>query len=260
MFRKYLPFLIVALAVTLVAGAVVLRPVLASTLQNTTQNTTQYSPVGRGFGGMDDEYLAKALNITVDELQAAYQKAWSAALDQAVADGQITQAQADQMKANGDGKGGFRGMGGWDKSGTNFDQLLADALGISVDKLHEAYQTAYNARLDQAVTDGAITQDRADLMKAQYALYSSQSFRDSMQAAYEQAVTKAVADGVITQAQADQILKDNSGSQFPGLGPWGGMGGFHQPGGGGDMRGGGRPPFPGTSPTPNNNASPTPSS
>lgn len=157
------------------------------------------------------------------------------------------------------------GFHGWHGGSTQFDELLAQELGITVEQLKAAKDAAYNRALDQAVQDGTLTQEQADLLKAKQALRSyideeaivaealgmtveelqnakaaGQSlaeileaqgldlatYRDALQQAYEDAVAQAVADGVITQAQADQILSG------PGLGGFGGRHGF-----------GGRPSF-----------------
>ncbi len=176
---------------------------------------------------------------TTDELTTAYQTANEAALVKAVDAGLITQAQADELRSRGQAfPFGGRGGGWFDQSGIDFEALLADALGISVDDLQAAYATAYNTRIDQAVTDGNLTQEQADLMKGQYALSHSESFQTALQSAYEAAVQQAVSDGVITQAQADLILQNQTnGKGFPGFfGPGGGdfgrRGGFDHHGGG----------------------------
>jgi polyhydroxyalkanoate synthesis regulator phasin len=246
-----------ALAVAAVFGVIAYRTVRA-------QETTPTAPAapgpsnpgpghpgfGRGFGGgYSNEDLANALGITVDELTAAYQKADSAMLDQAVKDGLITQAQADQLKAK---TAGFPFGGPWEgwlnQSGIDYNALLADALGITVEKLQTAYTQAFNARIDQAVTAGNLTQDQADLMKGEYALRNSQSFQSAMQSAYQNAVKQAVTDGVITQAQADQILKNGNGIEPGGFGelPGRGFGDFGRHGG----WGGGAPPNPASPQTP----------
>jgi hypothetical protein len=193
---------------------------------------------GSGPIGLSNTDLATALGITTDQLNTAYQTATSAALKQAVSQGLITQAQADQFSANGQafpfdgGRSGFLSQNGID-----FDALLADALGISVDKLQAAYVTAFNARIDAAVTAGTMTQAQADLEKGEYALRSNKAFQSSMQTAYQSAVQQAVTDGVITQAQADAILKNSSsiGMGSPhGFGDFGGgrgHGGHGGPGG-----------------------------
>lgn len=190
---------------------------------------------GHGLrGGITDEDLAAALGITTDELNTAQETANNAAIDQAVADGLITQAQADEIRANGSAFPFGGRWGGWlEQSGIDYEALLADALGITPDQLQAAYAQAYNARIDQAVADGTLTQEQADLMKGQYALSNSESFQSSMQSAYQAAVQQAVTDGVITQAQADQIL--NQANQMGGFR----MGGFGLFEGGRGPRGGG---------------------
>ncbi|RME84348.1 MAG: hypothetical protein D6775_05695 [Caldilineae bacterium] len=188
------------------------------------------------------DYLAEALGITSAELQAAYQKANEAAIDQALEQGLITQAQADWLKARGlpFGKMGRFGFFG----GTiDMDSLLADALGISVDELQAAQQAARDAALQDAVDAGRITQEQADQIKARQALrdyLQEQGFQDSIRSLYEDAVQKAVEAGVITQEQADQILSDvGPGFGGPCLKGFGGPGrhdgfgmrGFHGHGG-----------------------------
>jgi hypothetical protein len=121
---------------------------------------------GRGIGGSQaSEELAQALGITVDELTAAQQKAKEAAITQALDQGLITQAQADQMRST-DRLGMNMHFGGrmLGSSTIDFRALLADALGITVDELTAAQQAAHEARLAQAVADGTITQEQADLM------------------------------------------------------------------------------------------------
>jgi hypothetical protein len=227
-----------ALAIATAFGAVLYRGVKAAepaqswAAQTANTNTTSGNP-GKGFGdgmrgGYTSQDLATALGITTDQLSAAYQTANQAALKQAVDQGLITQAQADEITAN---NSAFPLGGRWadwlSQKGIDFDALLANALGITVDKLQAAYLQAYNTRIDQAVTDGNLTQAQADLMKGQNALYANKAFQSAMQSAYESAVKQAVTDGVITQAQADQILANGSGMNF--LGPKGmgdqGMGG-----------------------------------
>jgi ribosomal protein S20 len=182
----------------------------------------------KGFGkGYNNQDLATALGISVDQLNTAIQKANSDAIDQAVAKGLITQAQADQLKANG---AAFPLGGRWEgllsQNGIDYNSLLANALGISVDQLQAAYQKAYDTRIDQAVTNGNLTQQQADLLKGKYALFNNKTFQSAMQSAFQAAVKQAVTDGVITQAQADQILSSQNSMGFPGLGGFGGRGGF----------------------------------
>jgi len=231
-----------ALAIAAVIGVVAYRTANAQATTPTAPSNTgpadngfdPHGP-GRGFdGGYSNEDLANALGITVDELNSATQKATDAALNQAVQAGLITQAQADQMRAgNPTFPMGGRGGSWLSQNGIDFDALLADSLGITVDKLQAATTQAFNARIDQAVTDGNLTQDQADLMKGQRTLNADQNFQSAMKSAFEAAVKQAVSAGVITQTQADQILKNTNNMGFGGFGGPGGFGGFggHRDGG-----------------------------
>jgi formaldehyde-activating enzyme involved in methanogenesis len=238
---------------------------------------------GRGgaFGDQIDyqQLLADALGINVDQLQAAYENARTAAIQQAVEQGLITQEQADEMLVWG-GFGG-RGFGFFgfrhapkDVTGGTIDEeaLLAQALNISVDDLQAAREEANQAAIAQAVEQGIITQEQADEMQAHRNLQSylnrdallakalgmslddlkaayangetlstlmSQHGLDAatvhanLQTAYNEALAQAVTDGVITQAQADE-LQNRPGFGFgmpfgPGefggrMGPHGGFG------------------------------------
>jgi peroxiredoxin len=154
----------------------------------------RFGPGGPGFrgrggpdfhgprdGGIDHQaLLAEALGISVDELQAAQKEAREAGLQQALDEGLITQEQVDLMQAH-------EAL----KDYLDKDALTAQALGISIDELQaareegksmrtlldelsldraqvaEAMQAAHQAAIEQAVTDGVITQDQADLLQNQ---------------------------------------------------------------------------------------------
>ncbi len=239
--RKLIPILMVgALAIASLFGVIAYRSANAQSSTPTAPNGTNpgqppYPGFDRGLGGgTSNSDLANALGITVDDLNTAIQKANSAALDQAVQAGLITQAQADELSANGSAfPFGGRWSGWLSQNGIDYDALLANALGITADKLQAAYAQAYNAKIDQGVTDGKLTQQQADLMKGQYALSRDKNFQSSMQTAFEAAVKQAVTDGVITQAQADQILQNANGMGFKGFGGMGDFGRGHGEGFGG---------------------------
>ena len=184
---------------------------------------------GRGAADIDrSQYLADALGITVDELNAARDVARDAALDQAVAEGLLTQEQADAIR-NGEGRGlGIRPPRGQESS-IDMDALLADALGITVDELDVAEQAAREAGLAQAVADGVITQEQADLMAARGAL--KEFARDGEYASLEEAAQAAVDAGVLTQEQADLILSAPQSERHGGRG----MRGHHGLPGGDDV-------------------------
>jgi hypothetical protein len=247
-----------ALAVAASIGILAYRTVQAQTSTPSVPSSTAPAVLGhRGGpgGGFSNEDLANALGITVDELNTAYQTANEAAVQQAVDAGLITQAQADELLSRGTAfPFGGRWSGWLSQNGIDYQALLADALGISVDELQAAYAEAFTTRIDQAVADGQLTQEQADLMKGRYALANSESFQSAMQSAHEAAVNQAVADGVITQAQADLILQNSRDFGLRGFGePFGpgfGRGGHHGGPGRGEGSGFGFGPGldPGTSP------------
>lgn len=88
-----------------------------------------------------DALLANALGISTDELKAGYQKAFETSIDQAVAAGTMTQAQADALKGQ---------------------YLLANS-----SKFQSSMKSAFDAAVQQAVSDGLLTQAQADALLAQ---------------------------------------------------------------------------------------------
>lgn len=160
-----------------------------------------------GFGHGDSadtnwlENLAEALGITVQQLEDAQEQAYAASVADAVAAGQITQAQADQILAN-------RAL----KSYIDRQAILATGMGMTADEL------------EAALAEGRSVSDLMDERGIDAA-----TLQANVQAAYEAAVQQAVTDGVITQAQADEILADDGFSLFG----RGGRGGHHGGGRGG---------------------------
>jgi hypothetical protein len=110
-------------------------------------NTTGRPVGGRWLGylqqkGLDFQtFMADALGISVEDLQAAQVKAQNSAIDRAVEAGNLTQEQADLMKARA--------------------ALAADAT------FRTSLQTAYETAIKEAVSNGVITQAQADLILAQ---------------------------------------------------------------------------------------------
>jgi len=192
----------------------------------------------------EDTYLLDALGITAEELQAAQDAAQGAAIEQALEDSLITQTQADRLTQN--GFHNFQLFAGPD-SGIDMESLLAEALGISVDELTAARESAKAAAIEQAITDGKITEEQAALMEARQALQNyiekdelvakalgisaeelqaaqedgkripdllvelgldQETYEANLQAAHEEMLQLAVEDGVLTQEQAD-LLSEN---------------------------------------------------
>jgi hypothetical protein len=246
--KKFSLITIGTLVVTLALGLVAFSPVhLASA--TTPEGDGYYH--GRGFGDSrsgtkfdDDTYLAEALGISADELQVARENAQSAAVEQALEEGLITQAQADRLIES-----SFRNFKLLVGSGSSIDMdvLLADALSISVEELQDAREAAKTAAIEQAVADGRITEEQAALMEARQALndyiekddllakalgisveelqatqeggqhlpdlleelgIDTEDFRSAMQAAHEEILQQAVDESVITQEQADLLLEN----------------------------------------------------
>lgn len=233
-----------------------------------------------GDRGPVDSYLADALGVSVEELQAAQDEAVANALDKAVEEGLLSEEQAEILKNRAEtGLGRFGHGLKAGLIGADFDpqSLLAEALDISLEELQAAQQAAQEARLAAAVKTGFLTQEQADLLQARAALQSFidpqalqaealgigveelQAYREqglsrlelldqldltvdevrqAYQAAYQAAVADAVAEGVITQEQADQL------GEMPGAGFGPGFG----PGGRGGHGGRGGPGFPGDRP------------
>ncbi|MFZ5809843.1 MAG: hypothetical protein ACOY16_11230 [Chloroflexota bacterium] len=224
-----------AVVATLAIGAVSIGKASASisnALNNSRAMETNDMPEMDGPIGIGKEALAQALGISVSELETAIQKAQEAALADAVEKGVITQAQADAILSR-DRALPFGGRwNGWlARNGIDFESYLAEALGISTDELKAARQKAAEIAIEQAVEEGRITQEQADLMKGRRALFADSEFRSAIKSAFETAVKSAAERGVITQAQADLILQRLAeGLPFGMDQPRPGFGGF--PGGG----------------------------
>ena len=160
--------------------------------------------------------IAEELGVDVEGVKAAVDAAKTDAVNQAVADGTITQEQADQI-LSGEGRRGGRGNGLLRQI---FDReakqaVVAGALGIAVDEL-EAYRED-GTRLPEIVEELGV---------------DVESVKAAVDAAKTDAVNQAVEDGTITQEQADQIL---SSEGRPGRGGRG----FGGPGGRGPANGDG---------------------
>ncbi len=173
-----------------------------------------------------DAALADELGITVEELNAARQAAKETVLQQLVADGTITQAQADAILSG----EGLRSIGPL-MLHEEMQAVIADALGITVAELEAAH--AEGKRLPELAAELGV---------------ALEDVQTAVQAAHEAAIQQAVEDGLITQEQADWMRQRHNngmsmgmGMGMPGGGPrgghHGGQGGF---GGGFSPRGGGQ--------------------
>ena len=147
---------------------------------------------------------AKRLDTTPEKLRAALSAAQDAQLDAAVKAGELTQAQADRIKAvrkargtvlgvggprGNHGPGGHAGPGGPGLRDAIHEEL-AKALGVGRETLHE------ELRAGKSVADVAKAQGK-----------SLDSVKDALRAAAKTRADKAVADGEITRAQAKDMLE-----------------------------------------------------
>ncbi|MBM4430685.1 MAG: hypothetical protein FJ026_10120 [Chloroflexi bacterium] len=147
------------------------------------------------------EAIAKALGITVEQYDSAVEAARDDVLKQAVEEGLLTQEQADHLAERWQDGMGFKGLPFWGKRGGGFggrgwgmmgglgDTLVsvaAEKLGMTVEELRteleadktiadvaeakgvglativDAYLAAKEERVQQMVNDGRITQEQAD--------------------------------------------------------------------------------------------------
>jgi hypothetical protein len=215
-------------------------PAAPGTDAATPANPNSSKGMGRlGMGEDRQALLAEALGISAEDLQAAYLTAANTALDQAVEQDLLTQTQADNLRArlesaSADGFGfrlGGRGLGMFGSDTIDTEALLADALGITVDELETAYDDAQAAAVAQAVEEGQLTQEQADLLTAREAF---QEYVQAQQQSYADLVGAALDAGAITQAQADLLLANQQGMGGRGFGMGRGFDGDFGQGMGGD--------------------------
>ena len=141
------------------------------------------------------EALAGILGISVDEYDAAVDKAEQQVVDQAVSEGLLTEEQATQLQSRldrapagawlgmgfgkmGRGPGGFAGVSfrsvaaeklGMELADLNTERqngktiaALAEEKGIDTQTIVDAYLAQVKAKLDEKVASGDITQTQAD--------------------------------------------------------------------------------------------------
>jgi hypothetical protein len=141
---------------------------------------------------------AKRLNVTPAQLEAALQGAYTDRLDAAVAAGQITKAQADEMKQHlKDGGlplfGGGRPHGDFGHHGGPGLDAAASYLGLTEADLHTQLESGKSL---------------AEIAKAQGK--SLDGLKKALTDATKKKLDAAVKDGRLTQAQADEIAKQMS--------------------------------------------------
>ena len=197
----------ITLAVLLIGGALLANNGVGQ-VSASSGTTTDPLTLTKGGPGESDEDLAAALGISVEDLTAAREKAFTTAVDAALEAEYITASQAETLKA---GEPIFRRLYRYlsETERAEFDPevYLAEALGISETELEEAYAAVKQARIDQLVADGTLTQEQADLRVAFQALRGSSTFKANMKQAMTDAINAEVEAGTLTQAQADLLIE-----------------------------------------------------
>jgi len=144
--------------------------------------------------------IAGILGITVEEYDAAVDTAQEQVLSDAVADGWLTQEQADRLQERMDlgagarwmGRGSFGGRGGWGmRGGASLFSVAADKLGMSLSDLMAELQEG------KSIADVA-TDHNVD----------AKTIVEAYLAQLEETLTDAVENERITQKQADSILEN----------------------------------------------------
>jgi hypothetical protein len=172
---------------------------------------------GRGFRGGEarQEALADALGIPVEELEEAQQQARETMIEEAVANGLLSEEQAEMSLSLGELK-----------AFVDRHALVAEALGISSEELEAARE------------DGTTMPELMEELNLDAA-----TVRENLVVAHEQALEEALAAGVISQELADQL------SESPRFGfGMGGPRGFQNFGGRGGGNGFGQGGFRGFGP------------
>jgi len=141
------------------------------------------------------EALAGILGISVDEYDAAVDKAEQQVVDQAVSEGLLTEEQAEKLQQRLEGMGmgrAFgkmgRGMGGI--SGVSLRSVAADKLGMELADL--------NTELQNGKTIAALAEEKG---------VDTQTIVDAYLAQVKEKLDEKVASGDITQVQADTQLE-----------------------------------------------------
>ena len=159
--------------------------------------------------GMSLADIAEQQGVSLDEVEAAIYDAKVAAIDEALAAGDITADQAEAIIARLDLAQIARDIFDRDE----MKAIVADVLGVTVEELEAARADGTARELFQNADHDAI--------------------RAALEAYRAEQVQAALDDGLITQEQADQLLEGpfRFGLRGPGFGP----GGHHHGGhGGGD--------------------------
>jgi polyhydroxyalkanoate synthesis regulator phasin len=158
--------------------------------------------------------LAGILHLTPTQTTDALKQAQLQTVDQMLKDGQITQQQADAMKARINagqglvfGFGGRHGFGGFKANGALMQSLTTAELNAAASALHMSTADLRSALKSGKSLSAIETQQKV----------SDSAVKTAMKNAAKGVLDNAVKAGTITQAQADAILSRlGSGLKFRG--------------------------------------------
>ena len=163
-----LPFIgitIAALALAIAAGAFALAGALGA------------GPATAEGDGDGDKgaALAEALGVTVEELEAAKRRVALDRIAAAVESGRLGEERAGTLREaieSGEERGHWRGHGGhgghgwgWHGDGDDGGAAFAEALGVTVEELDAAMRQVALDKIDAAVADGKLTEERAEALR-----------------------------------------------------------------------------------------------
>ena len=140
---------------------------------------------------------AKQLGIEPAKLSSALKKAMEDRIDAAVAAGQMTKAQGDELKQRIESNGfpllvpPFRGHGRFGDHGLHGFDAAASYLGLS--------ESALRSKLESGKTLAQVAKDQGKSVEGLVA---------ALKADLKRKLDRAVADGKLTSAQEDQILSN----------------------------------------------------
>lgn len=183
-------------------GAVAAAAVVGTALAQTPSPTQTPNQAKTNYGNVFLDQLAKALNITRDQLNSAITTARNATVDQAVQDGRLTQDQANQIKSRqgnapfGFGFNfGFHGREWGHKAGPGMMgfRMSGDVLNAVAGVLKMTPQDLTN-QLRSGKTLGQLAQG------------NEQAVKDAIKNAVKPQLDQAVKNGRMTQQQEDNIL------------------------------------------------------
>src|SRR3989454_9051778 len=156
--------------------------------------------------------LAGILHLTPAQTQDALKQAQLQTVDQMLADGKITKAQADAMKARINAGQGLGPLGGFGRHGEGFKADRTLMKDLTTAELNAAASALHMSTADfqSALRSGKSLSDLETQQKV-----SDGAVKAAMKNAAKGVLDNAVKAGTITQAQADAILsRVGSGLKF----------------------------------------------